>query len=74
VNADAPREGLSVDDCRAILAQAVDPDAPYRIEGWILRAMADELLAYKAGTLTAQARRRRPRRASSRPLFDPATS
>lgn len=35
--------GLTVLDFEAILAQAVDPDAVYKIDGWILIAMAKEL-------------------------------
>lgn len=36
-------------DFQAVLDQAVDPEAFYRVEGWILRAMAAELLASRAG-------------------------
>ena len=62
---DRPPEGLTVLDLQAILTQAVDPEARYLIDGWILRALADELLSHRAGT----ARKKRP--AHVRPLFDP---
>lgn len=40
---------LEAEDFEAILDQAIDPEASYRVEGWILRAMAAELLAHRAG-------------------------
>ena len=53
VEAESPRylsypTRLEAEDFEAILAQAVDPEASYRVEGWILRAMADELLRLRA--------------------------
>lgn len=42
-------EKLDVRDLEAILAQTVELHLSYRIDGWILRAMAGELLALKAG-------------------------
>lgn len=41
---------LQSEDFEQILAQAVDPEARYQVEGWILRAMADELLKLRAGS------------------------
>ena len=40
---------LDVADFSAILDQCVEPDACYRLEGWVIRAMATELLANRAG-------------------------
>lgn len=40
---------LTLEDLRAILEQASNPDSAYRIDGWILMALAGELLAIRAG-------------------------
>lgn len=53
----ARSQRLTDADVEAILAQAVDPDRRYSIEGWVLISLAESLLEERARCRV----RRRPR-------------
>jgi len=75
--ADSPRRyascptRLEAPDFEAILAQAVDPEAEYRVEGWILAALAGELLEMRAGRAKRPKDGKPPKPRPSRPRVLP---
>lgn len=48
---------LTRPDLEAIVDQATDPDASYRVDGWVLMALAGELLEIRAGAPRERAAR-----------------
>lgn len=50
---------LTIEDLQAIVDQATDPESSYRVDGWIIQAIAGELLELRAGMPREKPRRGR---------------
>lgn len=61
---------LTIEDLQAIVAQATDPDSSYRVDGWLLMALAGELLELRAGLPREKAPRRGRDLPNQATLFD----